>query len=80
MEETAPIKELSFADPEIAKSVKEKIEQKNIALSKGQAQTLLRKSHGPYLLNIPLETLLRQATSACMKLQNRIKLKNTKSL
>ncbi len=34
------LKELSFADPEIAKSVKEKIEQKNIALSKGQAQTL----------------------------------------
>ncbi|MFO7666500.1 MAG: VWA domain-containing protein [Desulfobacterales bacterium] len=35
-----PIKNLSFADPEIAESVKEKIEQKNIALSKGQAQTL----------------------------------------
>lgn len=34
------LEELSFADPEIAKSVKEKIEQKNVTLSKGQAQTL----------------------------------------
>jgi hypothetical protein len=34
------IKELSFADPEIAKSVKEKIEQKRIRLSERQARML----------------------------------------
>ncbi len=37
------LKELSFADPEIAKSVKEKIEQKKIALSKWQVQTLFEE-------------------------------------
>ncbi len=34
------LKELSFADPEIAKSVKDKIELKKIPLSKDQAKTL----------------------------------------
>jgi hypothetical protein len=43
MEETDPIKELSFADPETAKSVKEKIEQKKIVLSKSQARTLFEE-------------------------------------
>jgi hypothetical protein len=37
------IKELSFADPEIAKSVKEKIEQKRIRLSERQARMLFEE-------------------------------------